>query len=869
MISKVLIIFIVLASMWGCDSRKPIANRNDNIDTVAPILTLKGKSNEVLKLGEKFIDKGYSATDNEDGNITSSVQREGFVDTSKVGSYKLTYSVEDSAGNSASVNRVVRVTTFAKVKLGALSNAKVEIFKLLQSKLEPLIVTKTNSADFTKLGEFDTYADMLDDNATYLYRVSGGEDYDKNNDGIKDENASKNSYTLNAIVTKKDIVTLNSKFSISPISELAYKMALDDIKYDYQNLASALDAIAKELIFNDISGDSKIDRLDTLVFDIRKNIKDSVMSIENEEKVVPTKGFARYIMKADSTTAYIADGDSGVSIFDLKSKKVTATIKTKDFARRVAVSSDGSLAFVADSKAGLTILDLTTKEIISNIPSYESNTTKDCDARDVVIDGDKAYVTLSSRGFMVVDISNPNAPKVLKVIDTPDIAYTIKLLNSSTALVADGKTGVLAIDLDTGKTIGKFNTYGVANSITISEAQDKVYIADGYKGMVVADISDLTNITYLSHVSTSDFASNIVLNSKETRAYVSDRKGNIQVVDISKEKPSIINHLTTPYRSYASILSENEKELYVATGNTGITILPTIKLQNPAKISKIFTAYKAYNLAKKENTLFVAQGYKGLKLVDISNPKYPKTKSYLDTKGFSADLAVDGNYTYLADGTKGVLKIDISNLSSPTLVDSYDTDGFTSSIKLIPNSNKIVISDGDKGVKLIDKDSLTLLQSLATNKKALDITVDKDGKKAYLALGVGGVWVIDLDSLTKIKEIDTKSYIKRVVLNKDETKAYLVGDDGVKILNLSTYSIEKTIPLDAFSSDIKIVNNLAYIANENGLSVIDLTTNIELIEVDTTDKAKDILIDKDIAYVSSSSSGVWVIDLDILAKLTK
>ncbi len=75
-------------------------------DTTAPVIALTGSTIN-LYVGATFTDPGATASDNEDGNLTSSIITSGSVDTSTVGTYSITYSVSDAAGNSASVTRSV------------------------------------------------------------------------------------------------------------------------------------------------------------------------------------------------------------------------------------------------------------------------------------------------------------------------------------------------------------------------------------------------------------------------------------------------------------------------------------------------------------------------------------------------------------------------------------------------------------------------------------------------------------------------------------------------------------------------------------------------------------------------------------------
>ena len=55
------------------------------------------------------MDPGYDANDTLDGNLTASVSITGTVDVNTTGTYTLNYSVSDTAGNQADINRTVNV----------------------------------------------------------------------------------------------------------------------------------------------------------------------------------------------------------------------------------------------------------------------------------------------------------------------------------------------------------------------------------------------------------------------------------------------------------------------------------------------------------------------------------------------------------------------------------------------------------------------------------------------------------------------------------------------------------------------------------------------------------------------------------------
>jgi len=96
----------VLSVVLGAAAINAITD-DDKKDMLPPVVTLNGASSITVELGTAFTDPGASATDLKDGALSVSVS--GSVDTSTVGSYTLTYSATDAAGNSATATRTVNV----------------------------------------------------------------------------------------------------------------------------------------------------------------------------------------------------------------------------------------------------------------------------------------------------------------------------------------------------------------------------------------------------------------------------------------------------------------------------------------------------------------------------------------------------------------------------------------------------------------------------------------------------------------------------------------------------------------------------------------------------------------------------------------
>ena len=78
------------------------------VDTTLPVITLLGDDVVTLEVGDTYTDAGATATDNYDGDITSSIVTVSTVNTAIVGSYTVAYNVSPTSRvTGSSPNKVI------------------------------------------------------------------------------------------------------------------------------------------------------------------------------------------------------------------------------------------------------------------------------------------------------------------------------------------------------------------------------------------------------------------------------------------------------------------------------------------------------------------------------------------------------------------------------------------------------------------------------------------------------------------------------------------------------------------------------------------------------------------------------------------
>lgn len=141
---------------------KTLTREIEVLDQEAPILTLKGEDVVVLGINEEYIESGFEVVDNVDLNLDDKVVVTSNLDSSKIGEYKIKYSVSDNSKNETIKERIIKVID--------------NIAPVISLKGSKNITVKLNES-YSEDGY--TATDNLDGDLTDKVQVSKNIDYSK------------------------------------------------------------------------------------------------------------------------------------------------------------------------------------------------------------------------------------------------------------------------------------------------------------------------------------------------------------------------------------------------------------------------------------------------------------------------------------------------------------------------------------------------------------------------------------------------------------------------------------------------------------------------------------------------------------------
>jgi hypothetical protein len=121
---------VALSGCFGSEESTTDASGDaaaEMLDTTVPVITITGDWLMKLEVGATYVEQGASAIDDIDGSVA--VSTSGNVDTSVYGSYAITYSATDAAGNTGAVARQVIVADLIAPVITLLGSSTIELLR--------------------------------------------------------------------------------------------------------------------------------------------------------------------------------------------------------------------------------------------------------------------------------------------------------------------------------------------------------------------------------------------------------------------------------------------------------------------------------------------------------------------------------------------------------------------------------------------------------------------------------------------------------------------------------------------------------------------------------------------------------------------
>ena len=356
-----------------------------------------------------------------------------------------------------------------------------------------------------------------------------------------------------------------------------------------------------------------------------------------------------------------------------------------------------------------------------------------------------------------------------------------------------------------------------------------LYVADGYAGMKIVDISDENRPFEISQFDTPGRALNVKV--VDGNAFIAD-SSSIIIVDVSSpDNPSRIGIYEPP--GYVAKFAISGNYLYFPNRESGLRVVDISDPRNPRQVGIYNSPSSALAVAVQGNYAYLADKDGGLRILDISDPTHPEEVGFEES--YSAqNVTVAGDYAYVAHRDQ-LLIFDVSDPVNPTRRGwNYARDPISDMV-VIGNYAYLAVWDG---LQIYDVSTPRNPREAGLyNSSGIGQGVAVAGDLAFLADTEEGVAIIDISNPTQPQKI---AYCLQNVNPQHASIldgfCYIsAGLSGIRIIDINNLNdpVEARIfplPHDtllfaSWARSIAIINQHAFITDGNGRIVsLDIST---------------------------------------------
>jgi hypothetical protein len=261
---------LLLSLFLGCEggsNTSSIEDQNNNQVTIdTQIENNESTDNNIGESNNSIVDD----SDNEITTNSDGEQNNTIIDNNSTTDTDI--NVDDNNSNDSTNNNnnssdhIIEITKDGKAQLGVLSKAIVKLYELNGEERKLLATELTSSGEnIESIGNFNLYLEKLEDENFYLYEVSGGKDYDVDDNGIIDNIPTPNKGMFHLLVKGSHIKAIKQA-NVTIVSELIYQKLLSSLSLEKSKIEIKMKAVAKEIIREDINSDGFVGIEDILKY---------------------------------------------------------------------------------------------------------------------------------------------------------------------------------------------------------------------------------------------------------------------------------------------------------------------------------------------------------------------------------------------------------------------------------------------------------------------------------------------------------------------------------------------------------------------------------------------------------------------------
>lgn len=286
-------------------------------------------------------------------------------------------------------------------------------------------------------------------------------------------------------------------------------------------------------------------------------------------------------------------------------------------------------------------------------------------AQDVLVKDTLAYIAQGQGGLLIVNIKNPENPKLVSELTYGLRGYSYKIASKdSIVYLAAGLFGVHSVNV-----ANPLNPVITQENRAISPAKnfhimnDYLFTAVSEEGINITKILDPAHPDIRQTFFVPGYAQSVSTSTDNNYLLVASGEVGFTIFDISDFQDGyniypVLHWIDTPGYAEDVAVHPDFPVAFLACGTGGLIIAD---YSDTASV-KIIGSYNSGGYAKeviyKDNKVYLTTELRGLQIFDVSDLTSPVRIGTVQTQ-FSLGVAIDDNYVYLADDKEGLIIISI------------------------------------------------------------------------------------------------------------------------------------------------------------------------------------------------------------------
>jgi YVTN family beta-propeller protein len=584
-----------------------------------------------------------------------------------------------------------------------------------------------------------------------------------------------------------------------------------------------------------------------------------------------------------SQFAYITNGDSNnVSVIDISTNNVTASVSVGSNPMGVAVSPNGLKVYVGNANSNnISVIDTATNAVIATVP-VGSN------PMGVAVSPDGKNVYIANHISNTVSFFDTSTNKVKATVNIGKYPAGVAVSSDGRKVYVtnEGDNTVSVIDTATKAITSTVPVGSEPKEVAVSPDGTKVYVVN-YDGGSVSVIDTATN-RVTDTVNIGRAPRGVAFNPNGTKVYVTNNEeyfSTVSVIDTATNK--VTSTIPVGSDPMGISVSPDGSKVYVAihlyntvsvidTANNTVTATMLVG-NSPYALGQFIGSIPEHPVYPSANfSSNITSDYTFISVpvqfTDLSknatkwnwdfgdganstqqNPMhaysavgiYTVSLTVSNSNGTDSKLA---KVNVVQKGSHTPSYVYITNLNSNTVtVINTANDNFTATVPVgtgpegvaaSPDGTKIYVTNINYGglstVSVIDTATNKVTATVPVGQKygSFGVAVTSDGTNAYVAdRDINCVSVIDTGTNTVIATIPVGKGPLGVAVNTDGTKVYVTNRDSntISIIDTATNKVTATVPVGLGPRGVAVNPNGTKIFVTNGesnnVSVIDTAKN--------------------------------------------